>query len=139
MKSLEIRLLISEDDIAEVLAVEGVEAVAAVRAVPAVEAVAAVAEEVDEDGNVTVEAVEAVEAVAGVAAVRRVEAVTAVEAVAAHIRTSINCHLGYEILDADGEVIDRRAGEFTGDLPPKLKSHPQDLLGWAFAKAKKNI
>lgn len=134
VKALEIRLLISEDDVPEVLAVTGVAAEAAIPAVPAVEAVA---EETDADGNVTVEAVDAV---AGVAAVPPVEAVAAVEGVAAYIATSINCHMGYKVLDADGEVLRGHAGELTSSgLPPTLKDYPEALLTWAFAKAKKNL
>ena len=115
IKSFEIRLLVSEDDIPEVPAIE------------AVEGVEYVATEFAEDGSIAV------------ARVLAVEAVEAVPTIPAHINTGFNCQMRYDILDQDGEVMDRVIGEFSTHLTPGQEKTAKDLIEAGFKLAKDSI
>ena len=115
IRSLVVQLQIAEGDIPEV------------RAVEAVEAVEFVATEFDEEGEVTAEGVSAVEAVA------------AVPAVPAHINTSYNYYLKYDILDQDGEILARKTVEFSQHLAAAKLSQAKGLLELAFALVKESL
>ncbi len=116
VRAFGVRSLVSEDNRAEVPAVE------------AVEAVEFVATEFDPETHIVI--------VEGVSAV---EAVEAVDAIPAHIHTSYNHLMDYDILDQNNKTLDRVGKDFVQYLTKSELNQLKGILDSGFQRAKDSI